>query len=77
MKKLYRSKTNRKISGVCAGIANYFNVDPTVVRVAWIILSVLTAFMVGVIIYVLCAFIIPEEPDAFETQGRYVDNDKQ
>ncbi len=76
MKKLYRSKTNKKISGVCAGIANYFNIDPTVVRVAWVIISALTVFMLGVIIYILCIFIIPEEPDAFDTQGRYVDEDK-
>ena len=61
MKKLYRSKSNRVFAGVCAGVAEYFNIDPTVVRVAWAIAS-LFAF-VGVIAYIACALIIPEKPD--------------
>ena len=59
-KKLYRSATDKKLAGVCAGIAKYLNMDPTVIRVIWAILS-LFAF-VGVIAYVICALIIPEEP---------------
>ena len=59
-KKLYRSLTDRKIAGVCAGVAKYLNIDPTVVRILWAVLS-LFAF-VGVVAYILCAFIIPEEP---------------
>ena len=59
--KLYRSKSNRMLVGVCAGVADYFNIDPTVVRVAWAITS-LFAF-VGVVAYVVCAFVIPEKPD--------------
>ena len=59
-KKLYRSNTDRKLVGVCGGIAHYLNIDPTVVRILWAIIS-LFAF-VGVIAYVVCAFIIPEEP---------------
>ena len=59
-KKLYRSATDRKLAGVCGGVANYLNMDPTVIRVLWAIIS-LFAF-VGVIAYIVCAFIIPEEP---------------
>ena len=59
-KKLYRSVSDKKIAGVCAGVAKYFNVDPTVVRVAWAIVS-LFAF-IGVVAYAICALIIPEEP---------------
>ena len=59
-KKLYRSVSDKKIAGVCAGVAKYFNVDPTVVRVAWAIVS-LFAF-IGVVAYTICALIIPEEP---------------
>ena len=59
-KKLYRSATDRKVAGVCGGVANYLNMDPTVIRVLWAIIS-LFAF-VGVIAYIVCAFIIPEEP---------------
>ena len=60
-KKLYRSKSNRMLVGVCAGIADYFSIDPTVVRVAWAVTS-LFAF-VGVVAYIVCAFVIPEKPD--------------
>ena len=60
-KKLYRSKSNRMLVGVCGGVAEYFNIDPTVVRVAWAIAS-LFAFA-GVIAYIVCAFVIPEKPD--------------
>ena len=60
-KKLYRSKSNRMLAGVCAGVAEYFNIDPTVVRVIWAVTS-LFAF-VGVVAYAVCAFVIPEKPD--------------
>ena len=61
-KKFYLSSTDKKIAGVCGGLAEYFNIDPTVVRVAWAVTS-LFAF-VGVVAYVVCAFVIPEKPDA-------------
>ena len=61
-KKLYRSKANRMLVGVCGGVAEYFNIDPTVIRVIWAVAS-LFAFA-GVVAYVVCAFVIPEKPDA-------------
>ena len=61
-KKLYRSKSNRMLLGVCSGIAEYFNIDPTVVRVLWTIASVLG--FAGVIAYIVCAFVIPEKTDS-------------
>ena len=60
-KKLYRSATDKKLAGVCAGVAEYFNIDPTVVRVAWAIASIFA--FAGVIAYIVCAFVIPEKPD--------------
>ena len=60
-KKLYRSKSNRMLVGVCAGVAEYFNIDPTVVRVAWAIASIFG--FAGVLAYIICAFVIPEKPD--------------
>ena len=59
-KKLYRSVTDKKLAGVCGGVAKYLNMDPTVIRVLWAIIS-LFAF-IGVVAYIVCAFIIPEEP---------------
>ena len=59
-KKLYRSTTDKKLAGVCGGVAKYLNMDPTVIRVLWALIS-LFAFA-GVVAYIICAFLIPEEP---------------
>ena len=60
MKKLYRSRKNSKIAGVCGGIAEYFDVDPTIIR----LLAVLTIFFGGggIIAYIIAWIIIPLEP---------------
>lgn len=63
MKKLLRSKDNKVISGVCAGIANYLGIDVTVIRVIWAILAVFS-FGIAAIAYIICAIIIPLEDDA-------------
>ncbi len=63
MKKLYKSE-DKKIDGVCAGIAEYFNIDPTLVRVAWAILAV--AGGCGILAYILCMIIMPSKPNAIE-----------
>ena len=60
-KKLYRSKSDRMLLGVCSGVAEYFNIDPTVVRVIWAVASIFA--FAGVIAYAVCAFVIPEKPD--------------
>ena len=60
-KKLYRSKTNKTIAGVCGGLAEYINMDPTVVRLLWVLI---TAFAgAGLIAYLVCAIVIPEKPN--------------
>ena len=58
-KRLYRSESNRMLCGVCAGIAEYFNLDPTLVRLAWALFCVLGGS--GVLAYILAAIIIPPE----------------
>ena len=63
-KKLYRLKDGKMISGVCAGIAKYFKLDPTVVRLVWAVTSCFA--FAGVIAYVAAALIIPEEPNYIE-----------
>jgi phage shock protein PspC (stress-responsive transcriptional regulator) len=60
MKKLVRSKNNRVIAGVAAGMAQYLNIDPTVVRVLWA-LTLLPGGIPGLILYIVCWIIIPEE----------------
>ena len=58
-KKLYRSTTNKTIAGVCAGLAEYLNIDPTIVRVIWALVGLSGA---GLLAYLVCALIIPEKP---------------
>ncbi len=59
MKYLYRSRTNRKICGVCGGIAEYLELDPTVIRALWILLCCMAGL--GVFGYFLLAVIMPSE----------------
>ena len=59
-KKLTRPQSNKMLAGVCAGIANYFNLDPTLIRVIYAMLTVFTAFA-GIIVYLLLWIIIPED----------------
>ena len=66
-KKLERPSRDRMISGVCAAIANYFGLDPVLVRVGYALLTVFTAFS-GIIIYFILLLIIPEEPNRFMGQ---------
>ena len=59
-KKLYRSRTDKKVCGVCGGVAKYFSIDPTLVRLAAVLLTL--AGCSGLLIYIICALVIPEEP---------------
>ena len=59
-KKLYRSRRNKMLCGVCGGLGEYLGIDPTVVRLLVVLLS-LSSVGMGVIIYFVAAFIIPEE----------------
>ena len=58
-KRLERSKSNRILGGVCAGVANYLNMDPTLVRVLTVLLTLFTG--VQVIVYLVLLFVVPEE----------------
>ncbi len=60
-KKLYLSKDNEIIAGVCGGIGEYFKIDPVIVRIIWVVLTVSTLFA-GVIAYIVAWIIIPETP---------------
>lgn len=60
-KKLYRNVNDKKLSGVCAGLAKYFSIDVTLVRLIWAIVTLCTVGT-GVLAYIICALIIPEEP---------------
>mgnify|MGYP002531366879 FL=1 len=56
-KKLYKSSVNRMLCGVCGGIAEYFNIDPTLVRLVWVIITLMGG---GILAYIIAAIIIPD-----------------
>ena len=60
MKKLYLSEYDKKLTGVCGGIAEYFEIDSTLVRLAWVILSFFPPFP-GIIAYIIASIIIPKK----------------
>ena len=60
MKMLYPDTSNQMLSGVCAGIGKYFDIDPTIVRLLWVLLVI--AGGTGILAYIICAIVIPAEP---------------
>ena len=59
-KKLYKSKQNQMLCGVCSGIAKYFDMDPTLVRLGLVAFCLLGGS--GILAYIVCAIVIPDEP---------------
>ena len=60
-KKLYRSRKNKKIAGVCGGLAEYFNIDPTILRIVFVILTFTTFIAPSFFSYLIGIAIIPED----------------
>ena len=63
-KRLYKSNTDKKLDGVCAGIAEYFDIDPTVIRLVWA-LAVLVAGT-GILAYIVAAIVLPRNPEGMQ-----------
>ena len=61
-KKLYRSNTDKKLSGVLGGIAEYFGIDSTLVRILFAAVAVFTAAFPCIMLYIICAIVIPSRP---------------
>lgn len=57
-KKLYKSNSNKMLAGVCAGVGEFFGIDPTIVRLIWAIFSLVGA---GIVAYIIAVIIIPNE----------------
>ena len=60
-KRLYKSNTDKMVDGVCGGIAEYFGIDPTLVRLAWALMCVMGGS--GILAYIIAAVIIPRSPE--------------
>ena len=61
-KKLYRSTTDKKIAGVCGGVAEYFDIDVTLIRLAVALITLFSAGTIGLWIYIIAAIILPQNP---------------
>ena len=87
MRKLYKTEQGKKLCGVCGGIAEYFKIDPTVIRLIWTLVALFWG--TGILLYIVAAFILPNKSDVYyETvkddknsadgpiDGEVIDNDK-
>ena len=61
MKRLYRSRIDKRICGVCGGIAEYLEVDSTIIRLLWVLLT-FCSFGSALLAYFICALIVPNQP---------------
>lgn len=64
-RRLYRSRTNRQFAGVCAGVAEYLGGDPSFVRLATVVIGLLTGIIPMLILYIVAAIVIPESPEGY------------
>ena len=60
-KKLYKSNRSKMLCGVCGGVGEFFNIDPTLVRLGWVVFCALGGS--GILAYIIAAIIIPQNPD--------------
>ncbi len=60
-KRLYKSNSDRKLAGVCAGIAEYFNIDPTLIRLGWVFCTLFAG--AGIVAYIIAAIVVPNKPE--------------
>lgn len=61
-KRLYRSRSDRMIAGVCAGMGKYLGIDATVIRLLFALLAIFTGVVPGLVLYLVMMFIVPDEP---------------
>jgi phage shock protein C len=67
VKRVYRSKNERMLAGVCGGLGEYFNLDPTIMRALFIAFGLIVGG--GILLYIILWILIPEEPEATELTG--------
>ena len=75
MKRLYKDPSHKMVCGVCSGLANYLNVDPTIIRLIWAIAIVFAG--AGLWVYLICALVIPEDPNVYDNNEQYWQQQQQ
>lgn len=63
MKRIYRDSEHKMIAGICAGVGDLFDIDPTLVRLAAVFFTAATAFFPGIVVYIVGWFIMPEKTE--------------
>lgn len=61
-KRLYRSQENKVFAGIFSGLGEYLDIDPVMLRVIWLAVTIFTGFIPGIIVYTLALFVIPNRP---------------
>ncbi|MBI2022287.1 PspC domain-containing protein [Candidatus Daviesbacteria bacterium] len=68
--RLYRSETNRIIAGVCGGLGEYFNIDPTIIRIIFVLMTVFGGS--GILIYIILWLVTPSESSGRDLSARHI-----
>ena len=63
MKRLYRSRQNRINAGIIGGVGDYFEIDPSLLRLVWLVVVVFSGVVPGLVVYILACFVIPRHQD--------------
>ena len=62
IKRIYREREDAKLGGICAGLGTYLGLDPVILRVAWLLATVFTGFVLGIVAYLMAWIVIPQRP---------------
>lgn len=73
-KRLYKSNTNKVVCGLIGGLGEYFDIDPVILRLGWILIVVFTGFVPGIIAYIIGAMIVPNKEDLTEKKNSVTNN---
>lgn len=68
-KRLYRSKENKILAGILGGVGEYFETDPVLVRLIYLIILIATGVLPGILVYILAIFVVPERPIVVRADG--------
>ncbi len=70
-RQLYRSRSNRMLGGVCAGLGEYFNIDPTIIRLAFVLVGLLGHLPILGVVYLVLLIVVPEAPAVYPAPAAY------
>ena len=76
MKKLYRSSTNKYLGGVFGGLGEHFEIDPTILRLVYVLITIMSGFLPALVAYVIAYLIVPEKPHHHTAEATYTEKSK-